>query len=576
MKKILLTFGVLFALFLSGFSQFQHSYYADQKHAHDINITSINDGTDDLLIANNLFDSQSSSHVVHLKRLDANNSVVWSKFYTGTVLANARIFDVENYFDLLFITGSVEDGGVRKLFVAKIEALSGDVLDAEVFDIPGSSFNSTGLKLVSTLSDANGDGSANHGMLVTGYFSSCNSLDFNCNLNAGFVMRIDLNLNVFWALEMESVVPGSSLDYDFINGATETSDGFFLTGSATGENTFGQIRQAVFAHKIDFEGNSMWDTSYIFGNSNDMSVDAYYDMNSDEVFMLTNYSNSHQFAVTALDNATGNIVPAKSWYSNSANMNYYGFRIMRSLSDPDNLIVTGYIREYFDGTFNNESNVFIYEFEKATGNQVGDSYHYDLYHQVATSDEYDFWNGQLPLVYYPDISIVHGDPASVSYYATVGYRTNADGFTETELFLSPSDKRNSCDRMNLNFTNQLQSINAISSVSVMTTPYASASMSFNENVMPITEGSCSPTSVNQNDKMNQIVNLYPNPVDNYLYLDGGNLVSYTIYDLAGRALIMSENTDFNNVYVGNLTDGIYYIRIKHKGGKIETYDFVKN
>jgi len=440
MKNMLLLFGALFVLSFNGYSQFQTSYYADHKHAHDINITSINDGSNDLLIASNLFDSQSSSHVIHLKRLDANNSVVWSKFYAGTILANARIFDVENYFDFLFITGSVEDGGLRKLFIAKIEAFSGDVLDAEVFDIPGSTFNSTGLKLVPTLSDANGDGNDNDGLLVTGFFSDCNTLDLNCNLNAGFVMRIDLNLNVFWALEMESIVTGSSFDYDIINGATETSDGFFLTGSATGENTFGQIRQAVFAHKIDFEGNSLWDSSYIFGNSNDMSVDAYFDMNTDEVFMLANYSNSHQFAVTVFDNTTGNIVPSKSWYSDSQNMNYYGFSILRSVSDPDNLVITGYIREHFSGTTTNETNAFIYEFEKATGNQAGASYHYELYHQVATNDEYDFWNGQMPLVYYPDISVIKVDPAAMSYYATVGYRTNADGFTETELFLSESDK----------------------------------------------------------------------------------------------------------------------------------------
>jgi hypothetical protein len=573
MKKILLLFGSILIL-LNGFSQFQYNYYADHKHAHDINITQINDGSNDLLIANNLFDSQSSSHVIHLKRLDANNSIVWSKFYAGSTLANARIFDVDNYFDLLFITGSVEDAGVRKLFVAKIEAFSGDMLDAKVYDIPGPTFNSTGLKILASYSDANGDGTDNHGMLVTGYFSSCNTLDFNCNLNAGFVMRIDLNLDVFWALEMESIVPGSSFDYDFINGATETQDGFFLTGSATGENSLGQIRQSVFAHKIDFEGNSLWDASYIFGNSNDISVDAYFDMNTDEIFMLTNYSNTHQFAVTVLDNATGNVVPAKSWYTNSANMDYYGFSIMRSLTDPDNLVITGYIREYFDGAFFNESNVFIYEFEKATGNQVGDSYHYDVYHQVATNDEYDFWNGQMPLVYYPDISLIKSDINS-SYYATVGYRTNADGFTETELFVVESDKRNACDRINLNFTNQLQTLNPISSVSVGTTPYSSAQMHFNENTMPIIEGSCTHTVFVEDENQSQDINIYPNPANDYIYIDGGNFGSFTIRDASGRSLLSSSEKNTGSVFIGNLAKGIYFISIYHKDNKNETYRFVK-
>ncbi len=573
MKKTILLFGSILFL-LNGFTQMQYNYYADHKHAHDINITQLNDGSNDLLIANNLFDSQSSSHVIHLKRLDANNSVVWSKFYAGSTLANARIFDVENYFDLLFITGSVEDAGVRKLFIAKIEAFSGDVLDAKVYDIPGSTFNSTGLKLFATYSDANGDGNDNHGMLVTGYFSLCNTLDLSCNLNAGFVMRIDLNLDVFWTLEMESIVPGSGFDYDIINGATETSDGFFLTGSATGETSMAQIRQAVLAHKIDFEGNSLWDASYIFGNSNDISVDAYFDMNTDEIFMLANYSNSHQFAVTVLDNATGNIVPAKSWYANSSNMDYYGFSIMRSLSDPDNLVITGYIREHFDGVFLNESNVFIYEFEKATGDQVGDSYHYDVYHQVATNDEYDFWNGQMPLVYYPDISLIKSDINS-SYYATVGYRTNADGYTEIELFLVESDKRNACDRINLTFTNQAQTVNPISSVSVGTTTYSSAPMSFNENTMPIIVGSCTHTVFVEDENQEHQLSVYPNPATDYIYIDGGQFESYIIRDVAGRALVNANRNNQGSVFIGDLSKGTYFISIYSNNGRIETLRFVR-
>ncbi|MFO7744824.1 MAG: T9SS type A sorting domain-containing protein [Psychroflexus sp.] len=550
-----------------------------QGHLIDANLAQINDGSNDVIIASNV--QSTASPVPVLKRLEDDGTIVWSKTYDDPTLANARIFDITNYFDLIFMTGSIDVGGVKKVFIAKIEAATGNLLDDRYYDIVNSNFNSTGFKVIISETDANGDNILDEGLLVTGFFGSCPNADPGCNLNIGFALRTDLNLNNIWVAEVDSFVSGANIDYDFVNGVIETSDGFVLTGSATGQgNTSTQA--GVLAHKIDFEGQFIWDSSYIFGNSRDVSVDAYYDTTTDEVFILNNYSSIHHFGVTVLDNANGAINNTKSWYANESNnsLDFYGFSLVESLSSPDNLIIYGYRRGYFNGTNTDQTNIFVHEFDKATGNQVGTSYQYTLPYQEPMGGVYGFWSSQLPLIYYPDMALYDTSATTPTHYA-VGYRNGdpANGsFSNIEFMNVDAQKMNACDNLILNFnTNTLGTINSIANVT-------SALASANETVMALdgtsvtlNEDSCS-TQLSVRDQNRFNLKIYPNPASDYVYLNQNTDVNkILIRDITGKTVFETNVYNKNEgIFVGNLSKGVYFIRIGTSDNATGNLKLIKN
>ena len=565
--------------------QAQKNYEASQRHLINANLSPVNDGSDDIVIASNQFTPTAPVSEPVLKRVTSDGSLVWSKNYDNTTLANARFFDIANYFDLIYVTGSIDVNSVKKVFIARIEALSGNLLAAEYFDVVNTSFNSRGFKILTTESDATGDGNANAGVLVTGLFSSSYNFDSTSNLNIGFALRTDLNLNILWSVEVDSS-PINNNDFDFINGAVETNDGFLLTGSANHQNITGQDRAAVLAHKLDFEGNFVWDNSYFFGNSRDISVDAYYDTASDEIYLLSNYSAFHHFGVTVLDNTTGAIDFNKTWYANEVNfqLDFYGFSILESLSNTDNLLVYGYRRNYFNGTSNDQSNVIVHEFEKNNGNQVGTSYQYLLPFQETPGVEFSFWNSpmfpQMPEVYYPDMAINDLDAATTAQY-TVGYR-NGDpatgGFANIEFFKIENQKINVCDDITIDYTtNAINSVTPISTnVLSGITPVTANTMSFNPVNLALTVDSCDPNfSVNDPSKVNSII--YPNPSSSYVFINNQeNIINVSIYDVNGKKVY--ENKSYNKdqgIYIGDLESGLYFMNFKTDGFESTNIKIIK-
>lgn len=580
MKTKLLFIACLLTTITASSQLLQKNFGTPQKHFINANLAPVDDGSNDIIIASNLFDTNATVSEPTLKRVDENGAVVWIKTYENTALQNARLFDVENYLDLIFVTGSIDVTGTKRVFVAKIEALSGNVLDAKYYDIVSSNFNSRGLKILATNSDSNNDGVADPGFVITGFFSSCFTVDLSCSLNAGFVLRTDLNLNLLWSRELESIIPGgSSQDYDFINGIVETNDGFLLTGSVTGQDT--SIQQAVLAHKFDFEGNFIWDSSYIFGNSRDVSVDAYYDPGTNEVYMLSNYSNSHHFGVTVLDNTTGVINLSKSWYVNESNfeLDFYGFKLLESDANSNNLIVMGYRRDYLNGSSIDQTNVIVYEFDKATGNQVGLSYQYLLPFQEPMGDEYNFWNAQMPLMYYPDMAMNYTSNAGVPSYYAVGYREvdpAAGGFTNIELFRIDTLNRNVCDNLILNFTtNPLGTVTPLTTVSSGNTPVTSPTLALSFLVPNYTEGSCDPTmSIESNQSLN--IKMYPNPASESVFISTHDVARIQIYDVTGKLLLESNTySPQEGIYVGDFKNGMYLVTVQTQNNAVQTMKLIK-
>ncbi len=579
MKTKVLLLPIFLLIITSVFGQFQKSVQVVNKHHHDLNIEPL-DGVTDYIVAGNLFDNSLQNEEMVLKKVDDSGNIIWYNKYSGSTLQHLRSFDIVTYLDFIFVTGSVDVNGLRKTFIAKIDALNGSLLDARYYDIVPSTFNSRGLHIEFTQSDADGDGASDPGLVVGGFFSDCYTLDPSCvDNNIGFVLRVDLNLNIIWTVEVDTNLSTNPVDYDFINGITETSDGFFITGSATGP-IGGGYQQAVLAYKIDFMGVFAWNNSYIFGNSQDVSVDAYYDTGSDKIYMLTNYSVSHYFGVTVFDNVPGTVDLGRSWYITNNDLNRYGFTIMESYTDGNNLIITGYDRDenWVDGNNNSlygETNLFVHEFQKLNGNQVGTTYQYLVPNIEPSGDDFNFWLYQMPLIYYPDISFIKDFPGTNGDYYHVGYRRDpAGGFVESELVRTPTSRVNNCDFLALALAPVPPTFQTVPVLSGFV-PNAVTSFVVNNTALSYTQEMCVRTLASSENTYEKAV-LYPNPASEIVYVRSENIQSYRIVDSLGRIVYEDTLNSERSIYIGNLKNGLYFIEVYDHSKKGQTFKLIKH
>ena len=570
---------IFFFLFSIAFGQatFQKNIGVSNKHLHDLNIEPMEDGTDDFIVAGNLFDNSMQDEMLILKRMDVNGNVIWVKQYDHPAYQLIRGFDIAINNNIIVVTGSVDINGIKKVFVISLDASNGVLQNGMYYDVFDPILNSRGLHITYTESDINGDSVPDPGYIVGGFYSDCYNLDTLCS-NLGFLIRIDINFNLLWSTKLDSNIATGFPNFDFINHITETSNGFFITGSTTDPNLPSSPLQSVLALKIDFQGNLTWNQSYVFGNSKDVSVDAYYDNSTDNIFMLCNYSQAHYFGVTALNNTTGNISLSNSWVATSGN-NYdvYGFTIMESLNSSDNLIIVGYDKEEYwidnDGTAQfGQNNLFVYEFKKLTGDPVAINYQYLVPHIEPLGDEFNFWNYQLPLIYYPDISFAKGFSDGPFYYH-VGYRTETPNtFSEAEIFKTTNDKLNRCEQFEINLTSNsigLQNLAILyEPTTVVSIPFEPYDVSVNYN-----EDSCSPNlSVGDNNTENMLI--YPNPVNETLYISGKKIQYFIIMDSLGKNILEGKTLEDNSININYLNKGVYFIKLISKGN-LQVLKFIK-
>ena len=568
---------ILFFLFISvtnGQTTFQNNIEIVNKHLHDLNITPMGNGSNDFIVSGNLFDVSMQNEELVIKRVDVNGNVVWLNKYDHPLHQLIRGFDIVLDNNIIVATGSVDINGFKKVFVISIDSNSGILINGMYYDIFDPLLNSRGLHISHTESDADGDSVPDPGYLIGGFYSDCYSLNLTC-INKGFLLRTDINLNAIWTTSLDTNTASGLNNYDFINHVTETNDGFFINGSATSPGTL----QSILALKVDFQGAIMWNKSYTNGNAKDLSVDSYYDVVSNSIFMLCNYSQAHYFGVTMLDNSTGLISSTNSWIATSSN-NYdvYGFSIMKSYGNNQNLIVTGYDKEESwidqDGTAQfGHNNLFVYEFEKNTGNPVSINYQYLVPHIEPTGDEFNFWNYQLPLIYYPDISFGKGINGAF-YYFHVGYRTEVSNtFSEVELFKTKVDKLNNCEQLEINLTPNVLGLQDIPILYGTTTvnqtlfePY-NISLSYNED-------SC-PSTLSSQEVLNDQGIIYPNPVNNLLNYSGINSGYYKVYNSLGKIILEGSILDDYSINVSQLNEGVYLIQLI-SNDNIQSFKFIKN
>lgn len=582
MKTRILTpaFFMLFGLMALA-QNFQKEVQFNNDIYHDLNVTAIEDGSEDIIVAGNIFDPSMTQSKISLKRMDQNGAVLWSKTYSDNSLQNARVLDVVNLYDQIILTGYVEMSGTKHTFIAKVEAATGNVLAEKFYNVVSSNFNSIGFNIIYTNSDATGNNQPDPGFVVGGYFGSCYSLDFQCALNIGYVLRVDQNLNVIWTAELDTSV-NATADYDFVNKITETDAGFFLTGSASAVVPQGE-RQGVLAYHIDNEGNLLWNSSYVYGNSRDVSVDAYQEPTTGNIFMLSNYSSTHNFGITVFD-INGNIINNLSWAINSPDLNRYGFSLKESIADYNNLVVFGYDRDetWTDANNNSvtgQSNVFVYEFEKATGNPVTTNYQFLTPHTETAGDDLNFWNGQMPLIYYPDmVTVLYDNSGAGTDYVTVGYYSPVNGGGTMAEITRTSTKMNNCDNKEINLPYMGISVTPIPTGSGLVTttdgPLNFAPANYSVNLFDCV------ATLGMENIQNTTGGVFPNPVHGELtvYLEDGTLKSVAIYSVLGQKAV-SQNLPGNRaeatIDVSPLQPGIYFIEITDSNHRKQTVKFIK-
>lgn len=566
-------------------AQFQMNTGNPNEFYHDLNNDIINDNSNDFVVAGNLFDAPFSTQLMVLFRKTQTGTTVWEHNYVATGAGNIRVLDIVNYFDKIYATGYVETNGpgTRSTFIAEISAVTGLVLNAQFYDVLTPPLNSQGFKIIVTNSDADNDGVPDPGLVVAGYFSNCvpiNTSAGSCN-NLGFVLRTDFALNTLWMIEMDNNnTTTNTFDYDFINGITETPTGFFLTGSIVGGIAGTPDQQGVLAHKIDFAGGFVWDGSYLFGNSQDVSVDAYYDSASAQIFMLANYSQTHFFGVTVYDDALGAINTTSSWYASTAvDLNSYGFKLTESLSNPATLVISGYDRDeqWQDaaGSFVvGQSNIFVYEFDKTTGVQVSPYTQYLVPHTEHSPEELNFWSGQMPLIYYPDMTYQYtNNDGSGSFYFHVGYRTVSSGETWVESLSTNASLDNVCIKLVKNFIPNPLIYTPIVATSGFV-PYTQGPLPVNASPMIPLDRDCDDTILSITHPQGAQWKLYPNPSSDAVYLSSEEPVEFVLFDELGRKIAEGVVSSTMPLDISKVSNGMYFVTIKTSEGK-ETIKLLK-
>jgi hypothetical protein len=583
MKRKLLIALFLLTFAVSGWCQFQTNVSAATMVYHDVCIEPLSFNsppTTDYIVAGNLFDTALQSERAFLKKVDENGAVIWNIAYQEPTSPHLRILDIVSHLDLIFATGYIDIGGKRKVFLAQFEALSGNFLQANYYDVVGPNFNSTGLHISFSNSDANGDSIADPGFVIAGYFSDCYSLDINCVFNnIGFVLRTDSGLNVLWAAETDAPNTVNTLEYDFVNGVAETSDGFFLTGSATWQDLSNNTaQQIVLAHKLDFQGTMQWDQSYVFGNANDVSVDAYFDSTTSKIYMLTNYSFSHYFGISVFDN-NGTYDSARSWYADDPNnLNMYGFALMPSFNSANNLVIAGYDRDESwnigANSYYGESNVFLYEFDKNTGNPVATNYQYLVPNVEPGTEDFNLWDFQMPTIYYPDMAFPKTDNSNNNHYYLAGYRAIDPTVTDVslELFKVDTAKRNTCDSKIIN-PNHLSLTKQSVPVTSAHVPTNAFPINLTATAMPYTEDFCVRELAVEEHSMEKI-KMFPNPAIQQISFTGVDALDVTIMDASGKIVSQQYLNNERQMDVSELAAGLYFVEISN-GKNTTTFKLIK-
>jgi hypothetical protein len=558
----------LWLIMLSSQSQLFQKNYGHFNYLHDVSIAQLQGNSENLILAGNFFEPNFADPNMEICRIDhTSGNIIWQNYYVNPqgTFPIVRVFDIVAYTDqggadMLAITGYVTKAGINYVFVAKIDE-NGNYMDASYYvsNIP-QAVHTQGLRIIFTLNGPDGRGFVVGGFTNTDYDHQTN------DVHKGFVMYVkEDNLMPMRTITINSTNPYDS-QYDMVSDITETASGFCVTGSLGLLNP--SLQQAVLCLGIDFNFNLRWTNSYFVSNSRDVGVDIYYDQGADEIYLLANYSSTNYFGVTVINDLAGYIINSKCWYAYDVNnTKRYGFTISESFfNSPGSLLIGGYIKdgEYIDEFGNlvpSQTIPFAYEFDKMTGNQLTVNYFYNIPHQdPGFTDYFDFWNTQMPLIYYPEMTLSLRD---MSGYFLVGYRANTLANTvNAELIKTGVGLDNECYRTPYVISHNTLVIAPMETQIILEGPdYIDLDLvSFSTGYDLIT--SCPGLSVDESG-LNFNLTISPNPARDRLYIsmpDHGN-VYYSIFDTKGIKTSEGKLNGGPEIDISELRPGIYFIKL---------------
>ncbi len=548
--------------------QFEKYYDASGHVYHDLNMEVMVTQPYSFFIGGNFFTPNMNLYEPFLQKNDPSGNVLFAYTLLANNLSNLRLFDMLIHQNDLVLVGSVEvSPGLRKMFAAKYNITMNNFTYIFYYDVISPNFFTEAFHVIYTEGDYNNDGMPDPGYVISGYNILSNQD------NDGILIRTDENLRPLIATEISSMA-NVSPKITNASKVIDTGDGYFVLGVAT----YDASKSGVLAHKISYDFSQSWDASYMLGNQYDVAADAYYDANADKIYLLVNYTDTYMFGVTVLNNANGNIISSQSWYATSASNDKYGFTLTPSLSNANNLVITGYDRSSNISASNTnqiaESNVIVFEFDKTNGQIAGNGYQYLIPNTEPGTDPYNFWDAQMPQTYYPDISKNYNSVTGVPMNMKLGYYEDpAYNVPDLAVFNVDGNNQNTCNRNNLSYTtNALTGQTAINVSSAGGISINATSFQIVMGNQPVNVVDCSSLSIDENKENSG--QFYPNPVHNLLHLEMPQVKKYVITDLSKR-VVRHGDVIQSTIDVSDLKKGIYFIRLILNKGQYKYLRIIK-
>lgn len=361
-----------------------------------------------------------------LLRIDQTGAILWEYNYFHPQLTNFRQTHtelVEFNGQMAFIsTGSCEHifwPGVQNVFLALFDEF-GTPMNMEYYNMNTPYDHSVGLHCIQATDQAF--------VVVGGLFNAFQPAAGK----ASFFLRTDNQLNPTHYMLYES--PDDNVrDYDMADHVIETDNptNFFISGMCNALKG-GTAFPGVLAIDVDLAGapnvTLAWDASFVVNNffDQDVGASAVYDANNNSVWVLANNRSNTLFNLTQLDVGAGGAIIGGTDFS-PGQTQHYGFELMFSNTDPDNLVVAGWAED----PFNQEIVPFMVEYNTPSSTIVWQFYYpapnpgYTFYFENQFLAPYA---GKAVPFFTPSIADWRVDPFGISGYILVGVEQDMNGF----------------------------------------------------------------------------------------------------------------------------------------------------
>jgi hypothetical protein len=83
-------------------------------------------------------------------------------------------------------------------------------------------------------------------------------------------------------------------------------------------------------------------------------------------------------------------------------------------------------------------------------------------------------------------------------------------------------------------------------------------------------------SISNSSKSNSIIDVFPNPFENYLQVKTDSKISYSLFDMNGRLLKNGSTTSSCNLNTETIRSGVYILNIHQNGNLVKSVELIKN